>query len=103
MNINFKEVVIKDLKGEETKVDISKVLANVMYNTAVSKEAANIAKHLNETGEIEVNVELADQIKVIVANNFLAIVQFAVDDLLSPVYQNENVETIEPEVVNENN
>ena len=92
MKVDFKNIIVKDIESNENTVDISKELATVLYNSAVSIEALNKAKELKETGELEISEDMKDAIKQIVAANFYATVQVAVNDLLDSIEEPEIIE-----------
>lgn len=98
MEIDFRNIIIKDIDGKENTVDISKELATILYNISVSTEALDKAKQLKETGKMEVNTDMKDVIKQVVTNNFYAVVQIAVNELLDKIEQN-TVEEVVDEVV----
>lgn len=95
MIIDFKNIVIKDIDGKESTVDISKELATVLYNSSVSLEALDKAKELKETGKLDVTEDMKAAIKQIVTNNFYAVVQVAVNKLLDSIEEVQEVNSDE--------
>ena len=54
MLIDFRNITIKNIEGEESTVDISKDLGNLLYNSAVSQEGLEISRELYHNGERDV-------------------------------------------------
>lgn len=90
MVIDFKNINIKDIEGNDKAVDVSKDLANVLYNTAITKEGLEIAKTIYNNGEVEVSKNLAEAIKQLINGNFLAVIQESLNPILDNIISSED-------------
>lgn len=96
-HIDFTSVVIKDIEGNETTVDISKNLAAILYKSAVNKDGLEIAKQIYTNGSHDVDSHIAKAIKQILLTSFLAVVQEALIPELDDIINKEQFDG-EPEL-----
>ena len=73
MKIDFREIQVKDIEGNNSTVDIAKMLGNTIYQKTA------------DLGELELAVspEQAESNKKYVSTGFVAFVQVAVNEALS--------------------
>lgn len=90
MKIDFKNIVIRDIEGNEENIDMSKELGKILYRSAISKEGLELAKNIYDNGEAELDKDAATSIKGVVSNGFLAIVQESVIPMLDEIINSEN-------------
>lgn len=90
MKIDFKNIVIRDIEGNEENIDMSKELGKILYKFAISKEGLELAKDIYDNGEVELDKDAATSIKGVVSNGFLAIVQESVIPMLDEIINSEN-------------
>ena len=80
MKIDFREIQVKDIEGNNSTVDIAKMLGNAIYQRTAELE---LAQNIYKNGEVEVSPEQAESIKKYVSTGFVAFVQVAVNKALS--------------------
>lgn len=85
MLVDFRTINVKDIDGTESPVDISKELATILYRSAITMTALDLAKELYKEGQIEINEEAAVAIIKIVETSFLAAIQEAVIPVLESI------------------
>lgn len=83
--INFKKVEIKGIDGSLQMVDISSDIAQVLYYNTNSIAAVSAALDVYKTGCANLDKETAAAVKVVVKQNFTAIVQIALNPILDEV------------------
>lgn len=99
MKIDFKNIVVTDIDGSQESVDISKELGKILYRSAISMNALDLAKSIYNDGEVEVDKTSAEAIKQIVSSGFLAMIQTAIIPKLEEIIDSEKqVENVEPSV-----
>lgn len=98
MLIDFKNITIKDIEGNESTVDISKDLGNILYKSAVNQEGLEISRELYHNGEMDITKENAEVIKSIIASSFLAVVQESLNPILDEIMKPEEIETSAEEI-----
>ena len=90
MLIDFRNITIKNIEGEESTVDISKDLGNLLYNSAVSKEGLEISRELYHNGEMDVTKDNVEVLKGIIAGNFLAVIQESLNPIFDKIMNTES-------------
>lgn len=83
MKIDFRKIQVKDIEGNNSTVDISKMLGNAIYQKTADLGELELAQNIYKTGEVEVSPEQVERIKEYVRTNFVAVVQVAVNEALS--------------------
>ena len=78
MKIDFREIQVKDIEGNNSTVDIAKMLGNAIYQRTADLGELELAQNIYKNGE----VELSERIKEYVRTNFVAVVQVAVNEAL---------------------
>ena len=99
MLIDFKNITIKDIEGNESTVDISKDLGNILYRSAVNQEGLEISRELYHNGEMDITKENAEVIKNIIASSFLAVVQESLNPIFDEIMKSEEIETSAEEII----
>ena len=83
MKIDFREIQVKDIEGNNSTVDIAKMLGNVIYQETADLGELELAQQIYKNGEVELSTDQAERIKEYVRTNFVAVVQIAVNEVLS--------------------
>lgn len=83
MKIDFRKIQVKDIEGTIITFDISKVLGNTIYQKTADLGELELAQNIYKNGEVELAPEQAERIKEYVRTNFVAVVQIAVNEILS--------------------
>lgn len=83
MKIDFRKIQVKDIEGNNSTVDIAKVLGNTIYQKTADLGELELAQNIYKNGEVELSPEQAERIKEYVKTNFVAVVQIAVNEALS--------------------
>ena len=83
MKIDFREIQVKDIEGNNSTVDIAKMLGNAIYQRTADLGELELAQNIYKNGEVEVSPEQAESIKKYVSPGFVAFVQVAVNKALS--------------------
>lgn len=83
MKINFREIQVKDIEGNNSTFDISKVLGNTIYQKTADLGELELAQNIYKNGVVELSTDQAECIKEYVKTNFVAVVQIAVNEALS--------------------
>ena len=83
MKIDFREIQVKDIEGNNSTVDIAKMLGNAIYQRTADLGELELAQNIYKNGEVEVSPEQAESIKKYVSTWFVAFVQVAVNKALS--------------------
>lgn len=83
MKIDFREIQVKDIEGNNSTVDIAKMLGNAIYQKTADLGELELAQNIYKNGEVEVSLEQAESIKKYVSTGFVAFVQVAVNEALS--------------------
>lgn len=86
MKIDFRNIQIKDIEGNNSTFDISKMLGNAIYQKTADLGELELAQNIYKNGEVELSPEQVESIRKYVKNNFVAIVQIAVNETLSAEY-----------------
>lgn len=84
MKIDFRKIQVKDIEGNIVPFDISKMLGNTIYQNTADLGELELAQNIYKNGEVELLPEQAERIKEYVKTNFVAVVQIAVNEALSP-------------------
>lgn len=83
MKIDFRNIQVKDIEGNNSTVDIAKMLGNTIYQKTADLGELELAQSIYKNGEVELSPEQAERIKEYVRTNFVAVVQIAVNEALS--------------------
>lgn len=83
MKIDFRNIQVKDIEGNNSTVDIAKMLGNTIYQKTADLGELELAQSIYKNGEVELSPEQAERIKEYVKTNFVAVVQIAVNEALS--------------------
>lgn len=83
MKIDFREIQVKDIEGNNSTVDIAKMLGNAIYQKTADLGELELAQQIYKNGEVELSTNQAERIKEYVRTNFVAVVQIAVNEALS--------------------
>ena len=83
MKIDFRKIQVKDIEGNNSTVDIAKMLGNTIYQQTADLGELELAQNIYKNGEVELSPEQAERIKEYVKTNFIAVVQVAVNEALS--------------------
>lgn len=81
--IDFRNIQVKDIEGNNSTFDISKMLGNAIYQKTADLGELELAQNIYKNGEVELSPEQVESIRKYVKNNFVAIVQIAVNEALS--------------------
>lgn len=82
MKIDFREIQVKDIEGNNSTVDIAKMLGNAIYQKTADLGELELAQNIYKNGEVELSTDQAERIKEYVRTNFVAVVQVAVNEAL---------------------
>lgn len=83
MKVDFRKIQVKDIEGNNSSVDIAKMLGNAIYQKTADLGELELAQSIYKHGEVELSPEQAERIREYVRNNFVAVVQVAVNEALS--------------------
>ena len=83
MKIDFRKIEVKDIEGNNSTVDIAKMLGNAIYQKTADLGELELAQTIYKNGEVELSTEQAERIREYVRTNFVAVVQIAVNEGLS--------------------
>ncbi len=78
MKIDFRELKVKDLDGNELIYDVSKSLGNFIYKVTPDLGMFQLAQKMYNEGEVDIPDELRDQFVAIVSHPqcpFVAIIK----------------------------
>ena len=67
MKVNFKEIVIKDIEGNDVKADFSKQIGNQLYMQGINIEECELGKKIYFDGEVELTEKDAEVVKRLTA------------------------------------
>lgn len=67
MKVNFKELTLKDIEGNEVKADFSKQIGNQLYMQGIDIEECELGKRIYFDGEVELSEKDVATIKRISA------------------------------------
>lgn len=85
MKIDFRELKVKDLDGNELVYDVSKSLGNFIYRVTPDIGMFQLAQKMYNDGEVEIPDELKEQLVAIVSHPqcpFVAIIKQTILDKL---------------------
>lgn len=85
MKIDFRTIQVKDIEGNNSTFDISKMLGNAIYQKTADLGELELAQQIYKNGLVELSPEEAERIKEYVKSNFVAVVQVAVNEALSSI------------------
>ena len=83
MKIDFREIQVQDIEGNNSTVDNARMLGNAIYQKTAALGELELAQNIYKSGEVEVSPEQAESIKKYVSTGFVAFVQVAVNEALS--------------------
>lgn len=83
MKIDFRKIQVKDIEGNNSTVDIAKMLGNTIYQKTADLGELELAQQIYKNGEVELSPEQTERVKEYVKTNFVAVVQIAVNEALS--------------------
>ena len=63
MEIDFRKIQVKDIEGNNSTVDIAKMLGNAIYQKTADLGELELAQNIYKSGEVEVSPEQAESIK----------------------------------------
>lgn len=89
--ISFKSVEVQDLNGKDYSLDISKTVADLIYNKSSSVDMLEIARSINKGEEVILTDELESEINKNVVPNLLA---FAVVGIQNKIKQAKSNGTV---------
>lgn len=84
--IDFREIVLIDLAGHKSKVDISKLLGNYIYQTTGDLGMFDIAQKMYKEGKVEMTEEIKAGLTAILKNQqcpFVAIVKTRLIEMIN--------------------
>ena len=80
--INFKEIAVKDINGNEQKVDVSQLLGNQLYMEGQNIEECELGKKIYfAEGEVELGDAEANIVKAF-TRRYSYIIRTVIDDML---------------------
>lgn len=82
MKIDFRNIQVKDIEGNNSTVDIAKMLGNAIYQRTADLGELELAQNIYKNGEVELSTDQAERIKEYVRTNFVAVVQVVVNEAL---------------------
>lgn len=85
MKINFREIAVKDIEGNNSTLDLSKELGNTIYKRTADLGELDLARDIYRNGEVDVDAGQATILIKYVREGFLAFVQEAVCPLLDEI------------------
>lgn len=80
--IDFSNIIIKDIEGNDVAVDISKDLGNAIYYGTRDIAAADLGRSIYHKKKVELNDEDVKVVRQYVERDFKAIVKMAVLPML---------------------
>lgn len=84
--IKFNKVICRDVDGNEFEADMSKHIANALYNATASVDMLEVAREINAGKEVELTDELESSIlQMLPQSNMVAFAKVAVQDLITKV------------------
>lgn len=83
MKIDVRKIQVKDIEGNNSTVDIAKMLGNTIYQKTSDLGELELAQNIYKNGEVELSPEQAANMKKYVQTGFVAFVQVAVNEILS--------------------
>ena len=84
--IDFREIVLIDLTGHKSKIDISKLLGNYIYQTTGDLGMFDIAQKMYNDGKVELTDETRAGLTAILKNKqcpFVAIVKTRLIEMIN--------------------
>ena len=85
MKIDLRNIQVKDIKGTNIPLDVSKELGNAIYGKTADIGELELARDIYKNGEVDVDAANAGIIVKYVREGFLAFVQEAVCPLLENI------------------
>lgn len=82
MKMDFRNIQVKDIEGNNSTVDISKILGNTIYQKTADLGELELARDIYKNGEVELTSEQIEIIKNYVKTGFVAFVQEAIATIL---------------------
>lgn len=82
--IKFDKVKCLNVDGEEFEADMTKHIANALYNATASVDMLEVARAINKGEEIELTDEVEESIiQILPQSNMVAFAQLAVQNLIN--------------------
>lgn len=95
--IDFRKIIVKDIEGKETTMDIAKVMGNTIYNNTPDLGELEFAQEIYKKGEVDVTEERAAIVrKYMDAGQFFAYVKVAVNGALDAALSTDTTEKPDP-------
>lgn len=88
MKIDFRKIEVKDIEGNNSTLDLSKMLGNAIYKKTSDLGELELAREIYKNGEVEIDIQQAEMIKKHVCESFVAFVQEAICTTLNKVNTN---------------
>lgn len=85
MKIDFRNIKVKDIEGNNSTLDVSKELGNAIYGKTADIGELELARDIYKNGEVDVEATTAAIIVKYVREGFLAFVQEAVCPLMENI------------------
>lgn len=82
MKVDFRKIQVKDIEGNNSTVDIAKILGNAIYQKTADLGELELARDIYRNGEVELTLEQVECIKGYVKTGFVAFVQEAIATIL---------------------
>ena len=89
--ISFKSVEVQDLNGKDYSLDISKTVADLIYNKSSSVDMLEIARSINKGEEVILTDELESEINKNVVPNLLAFAVVGIQNKIKQANSNGTV------------
>lgn len=83
MRVDFRKIEVINIEGNNSTIDISKMLGNAIYQKTSDLGELDLAQSIYKHGEVELTSEQAESIKSYVKASFVAFVQIAVNAILT--------------------
>lgn len=87
--VDFRKIVVKDIEGKETAMDIAKVMGNTIYNNTPDLGELEFAQDIYKLGEVEVTEERAAMVRNMDVGQFFAYIKKAVNEALDMALKEE--------------
>lgn len=82
MKIDFRRIQVKDIEGNNSTVDISKMLGNAIYQKTADLGELELAQQIYKNGEVDLASGQTECVRNCVKTAFVAFVQLAVNEML---------------------
>lgn len=82
MQVNFKEISVKNIDGTKVQVDLSKEIANFIYATTKDVGELELSRNIYNNGSVDLTEKQSEMVLKIVEENFIAVVKEALVPML---------------------